>query len=188
VAPRRPRNVQDRPKPASGGPRGLEPRTCGSRVRSEGAGQRAARLVSCAFASQWYPSFPIASRSFTGTGRGHDARRRCHFGQTAAISARWQRLIEPEQRRGIVSRLDLDQPSKIRSVVRASPVLEIGIREVRKDAARSPWVDHLPGIGGPCPGPARSATEASASMTLACFRQNSASRCTKAVASAGTRL
>jgi hypothetical protein len=52
------------------GPRGFEPRTCGLRVWSERAGQSAVYLLSCAFASQCYPWFPVASCSFTGIRRG----------------------------------------------------------------------------------------------------------------------
>jgi hypothetical protein len=55
------------------GPRGLEPRTCGLRVWSEGAGQSAACHLSWVFASLEYPSFPIVSRSFTGMRRDRTA-------------------------------------------------------------------------------------------------------------------
>jgi hypothetical protein len=48
------------------GPRGLEPRTCGLRVWWRSAGQSTALRLSCSLASQCYPSFSIASRSFTG--------------------------------------------------------------------------------------------------------------------------
>jgi hypothetical protein len=51
------------------GPRGFEPRTCGLRVRSERAGHSAGSPVSSAFASLWFPSFRIVSRSFTGMRR-----------------------------------------------------------------------------------------------------------------------
>jgi hypothetical protein len=64
------------------GPRGFEPRTCGLRVWCRGAGQRAAWPRSCAFASLWYPSFPVVSRSFTGMRRAHDLGWRCHFDHT----------------------------------------------------------------------------------------------------------
>jgi hypothetical protein len=66
----------------SRGPRGLEPRTCGLRVRCEGAGQELRSRLSCGFTSLWFSSFRVVSPSFTGMRRGQDLGRRCHFGHT----------------------------------------------------------------------------------------------------------
>ena len=80
------------------GPRGLEPRTCGLRVWSEGAGQRAVLALSRAFVSQCYPLFPIVSRSFTGMRRGCDACRRCHFDHTRGGCRRCHEANAPPRR------------------------------------------------------------------------------------------
>ena len=57
---------------------GFEPRTCGLRVRSGGAGQRAGDPLTFGSMSQHNPSFPHVSRYMTG-GRREDARaERCH--------------------------------------------------------------------------------------------------------------
>jgi len=61
---------------------GLEGRTCGLRVWSEGAGQGTVRFLSCAFPSLCIPSFPVVSRSFMGMTRGHHRVWRCHFDPT----------------------------------------------------------------------------------------------------------
>ena len=66
------------------GPRGFEPRTCGLRVRSKGAGQGLAWLVSSAFVSLDFPTFPVVSRSFTRMIRGRRSTLRCHFECTLA--------------------------------------------------------------------------------------------------------
>jgi hypothetical protein len=75
------------PSGSGRGPLGLEPRTCGLRVWCEGAGQRPAVPLSCAFASQCYSSFPIVSRSITGMRRGQHSARPCHFDRTGSERA-----------------------------------------------------------------------------------------------------
>jgi len=52
------------------GPPGLEPGTCRSRVRSQGAGKRPACALFCSSSSLWYRSFRLVSRSSTGMRRG----------------------------------------------------------------------------------------------------------------------
>jgi hypothetical protein len=93
------------------GPRGFEPRTCGLRVWCELAGQRAVWPQSCAFASQWYPSFPIISRSFTGIRRDSTLTRVVISVSRSAIGTRWEALPQvsscwcsPSHETGQVSR------------------------------------------------------------------------------------
>jgi hypothetical protein len=77
-----PRRVRDCSGVVVVDPRGLEHRTCGLRVRSGSAGQRAECPLSCEFTSLRNPSFRDVSRSMTGMRRGQHCARRCHFDRT----------------------------------------------------------------------------------------------------------